>query len=551
MQACPEQAYFMIAQDEKISLLVILTLTVLLRLWGYSASRVEHFDEGVYASNIWFDEQEGYRYPDRHLYAPPLLPTLIEWTHVAMGPNALAPLLPGLLAGIATVPLLWWFARELAGPLAGLCASVLLATNETHILYSRSALTEPLLCFWMLLAVFLAHRSFCHFHQAEKFSVQSGLFSALAGLVSGLAWLTKYNGWLALAIIFSSSLAWGMFRRFSLRNWKLLAIHLSIVLLMALSLWLPYLYSLQKFGGYAAVAGNHQQYFVGLAGWGDSLLTQISKQLQLIGITTLCGIGIAACFIWHRSSPGHSLKENPGKPSETPKTAVRSFWRLLENIQLGTWMTASWLIGLSVAIPLYYPYPRLCVPWMIAFCMTFGLFAVVIQNKLRKKNESVAGSRFALAFIFVLSAVSLTGPVSAAPAWESREGLFRIANRCIDDAAELARSQGHQRDQVVFYVYGEPALFYHLSAADRLAGPIGHLDFARPDVSRMPYPTFLLVGPHAERSELFHRQWKENGSYFQLIAEYNYTPSLLIKLNEKEARSADQNNWQVKLYLLK
>ncbi len=537
----------MISKDEKKFLVVIFILTVILRLWGYAASRVEHFDEGVYASNIWFNEDEGYRYPDRHLYAPPLLPTFIEWSHVVLGPTALAPLLPGLLAGIATVPLLWWFGRQLAGPLAGLSAAALLATNEAHILYSRTALTEPLLCFWMLLAVYLAHQSFLHFYRSDHLSKQSCLFAALAGLTAGLAWLTKYNGWLALAIIISASVAWGLFSRFSFRKWKLLAIHSAIIFLMALLIWLPYLSSLQKFGGYAAVAGNHQQYFVGLTGWADSLFAQISKQLQLIGLTTASGLCIVAVLIW-RGPFTYDLPQN-NSVGQTEKEPSAFLFRLFGKSKLGGWMTASWLIGLSVAIPLYYPYPRLCVPWMIAFCMVFGLVAVVVQNKFHVKSEMK--NSIPLALTVILAAFSLIGPAFAAPAWESREGLFHIASQSVLDAGKVARSQGHQSDQVVFYVYGEPALFYHLSAADRLTGPIGHLDFAKPGVSRMPYPTFLVIGPHAQGSELFHQQWEENGDHFELIAEYEYSPSLLIKLNKKEAHADDNSNWQVRLYLLK
>ena len=60
---------------------------------------VEHFDEGVYASNIWFGPEAGYQYPMRRLYAPPLLPSLIEWSLIfdQMGEPAshkISPLAP-------------------------------------------------------------------------------------------------------------------------------------------------------------------------------------------------------------------------------------------------------------------------------------------------------------------------------------------------------------------------------------------------------------------------------------------------------------------------
>ncbi|MBL4885155.1 MAG: glycosyltransferase family 39 protein [Planctomycetaceae bacterium] len=532
----------MVPTNEKKLILVITLLAAMLRLWGYSAVSIEHFDEGVYASNIWFDQDEGYRYPDRHLYAPPLVPTLIEWGHVILGPTSLATILPGLLAGIATIPLLWWFGRQIAGPFAGLCAASLLATNEAHILYSRTALTEPLLCFWMLLSVYLAHQALTHLLQGEKSDLKTGWLAGFAGLTAGLAWLSKYNGWLALAVIVSASLAWGLFSKFTVKKWSKLAAGSALIVLVAFLVWLPYLSALQKFGGYAAVAGNHQQYFVGLAGWQESLFAQLSKQFQLLGITSACGFGIVGVLVWKRSM------------WITPQKTPHSF--SLAQISLGSWMTASWLIGLSVAIPLYYPYPRLCAPWMIAFCLATGLIVSKLcqggnVNRTQEQNPSKKHELQTLLSVILLAGVSLIGPLRLAPAWEPRNEYRRIATKCVMDAGEIAKQQGHAAEEVVFYVYGEPAMFYHLSAADRLTGPIGHLDFAKPGASRVPFPTFLVVGPHALRSDLFHEQWKELGDHFQLIAEYQYHPSLLVQLNKKDGDQEKETSLPVKLYQLK
>src|SRR5262249_22052451 len=84
-----------------------LALAVLISLAGArvraaSPSRlaVEHFDEGVYASNIFFEQQRSRgHYPDQHLYAPPLLPLLIELSMVAVGPSNLAAMLVSIAAG--------------------------------------------------------------------------------------------------------------------------------------------------------------------------------------------------------------------------------------------------------------------------------------------------------------------------------------------------------------------------------------------------------------------------------------------------------------------
>ncbi|NOX54494.1 MAG: hypothetical protein GXP27_08655, partial [Planctomycetes bacterium] len=79
---------------------------------------VEHFDEGVYVSNLWFAE-EGYRYPDAHFYAPPFFPWLNEWVIVLFGPTRWACMSVSLAAGSATILLMGWVARKWFGPEAG------------------------------------------------------------------------------------------------------------------------------------------------------------------------------------------------------------------------------------------------------------------------------------------------------------------------------------------------------------------------------------------------------------------------------------------------
>ena len=53
-------------------------LGVALRFAFVGRLAIEHFDEGVYASNVWFDGSDGFGYPQVGLYAPPLLPLTIE-----------------------------------------------------------------------------------------------------------------------------------------------------------------------------------------------------------------------------------------------------------------------------------------------------------------------------------------------------------------------------------------------------------------------------------------------------------------------------------------
>src|SRR5262245_13960523 len=87
-----------ITRREWMLLVVVLVMGVGLRLMAMSRSAVEHFDEGVYASNVYFGAPD-YAYPQRRFFGPPLLPALIEaGMIVGLRPNV-AALLPSVMAG--------------------------------------------------------------------------------------------------------------------------------------------------------------------------------------------------------------------------------------------------------------------------------------------------------------------------------------------------------------------------------------------------------------------------------------------------------------------
>ena len=104
-----------ISRYELWAVIAITLLGAAVRFAFPSAMTIEHFDEGVYASNLLFSEQEGNQYPDRHLYAPSLVPALIEWSIIAFGDKGIAPMLPSLLFGTLTIPLIWWVGRQWFG----------------------------------------------------------------------------------------------------------------------------------------------------------------------------------------------------------------------------------------------------------------------------------------------------------------------------------------------------------------------------------------------------------------------------------------------------
>src|SRR5262245_56218907 len=105
---------------------IVLAGGIAVRIWALSHSAVEHFDEGVYASNLYFGPPD-YVYPQQRFYAPPLLPALIEAGMIAGLPPNLAALMPSFLAGCGTIAAVWWFGRSWFAPEVGLAAAALVA----------------------------------------------------------------------------------------------------------------------------------------------------------------------------------------------------------------------------------------------------------------------------------------------------------------------------------------------------------------------------------------------------------------------------------------
>lgn len=253
---------------------------------------VEHFDEGVYSSPVWYHQGSDGTYPSRHLYAPPALPEMIG-VAAQFAPADRAPFLPSLLMGSLTIVVVWGFTRAAFGMVAGLLAVMLSALSDFHILFSRMALTDAPVLMWIVLAVWIGTAGI---HR------RCWKTMALAGLVCGCAWWTKYTGWLPLAIISSGSAFWwiiggrkdcGLFRLILLN---------AVMAIMAAVVWSPWLLALQEVGGYAAVSANHSGYVTGWATWHENLAIQMTwYTLTDSWLTTLAigmGVTFAGCHRW-------------------------------------------------------------------------------------------------------------------------------------------------------------------------------------------------------------------------------------------------------------
>ncbi len=328
-------------QNEWLFLAVIILTGAFFRLWSPGQIAVEHFDEGVYASNNLLVTPKLHLpgYPVRELYAPPLVPFLSE---MSRGESSWSPILPGLIMGILTVPAVWCITRIWFGPLAGMIAGLLAALSDFHILYSRSILTDVPLGLFLVLAVLVITLSYNSIDSQpiitkatgksskskkkrsgknEQADSKSGFsyFWILAGLLTSLAWWTKYNGWLPLAIGLSGLVPWLIFNQERSQSKMKYLICWGLISVLAYLIWLPVLFGLSESGGYSRVAANHKGYLVGIENWINSLVHQYQNHLALDGILSHSSLWVAlvlsAIFTWNTRNLKSNSASQPTKNS--------------------------------------------------------------------------------------------------------------------------------------------------------------------------------------------------------------------------------------------
>jgi hypothetical protein len=418
---------------ELILVCLIFLVACGLRIAWPARMAVEHFDEGVYASNLFFHDRAGTgHYPDQHLYAPPLLPFLIECAMIVLGTSNFAPMAVSIVAGSLTPLLVWWVGRRWFGSTSGLTAATLAALNDVHIVFSRTALTDVLLCLFLLGAVYFLH---------EALTTRNRLAFFAAGGVTGLAWWTKYNGWLPLAIGLAGLLPWRLWGGPGVeqshpiswgQRWLRLPVPLaiwSLVAIIAFLIWSPWLVTLQEKGGYAAVAANHRGYFMGISEWTTSFAAQARKISLLDGIPTCCSLLAALAlaivrlrqenrrFTWNMllcngvaliafAVAGMVCVIEGANVILTSLGAIGTIVGLGRPLAgwfaasdrartdateggLAAWLLTAWFAGLSLTVPLYTPYPRLMLPLLVTSWLGVGSLIDAIVCRIRAHAEAL------------------------------------------------------------------------------------------------------------------------------------------------------------------
>jgi 4-amino-4-deoxy-L-arabinose transferase-like glycosyltransferase len=129
----------------EVGLIALLILGTLARVPPLAANRF-HPDEALYSDWAlrvadWQDVMLNGVPVDK----PPLFIYILAVTFNLLGPTEAAARLPSLLAGVASIALAYGLGRRLYGTASGLIAAALMAASPYNILFSATALTDPLM----------------------------------------------------------------------------------------------------------------------------------------------------------------------------------------------------------------------------------------------------------------------------------------------------------------------------------------------------------------------------------------------------------------------
>jgi predicted membrane-bound dolichyl-phosphate-mannose-protein mannosyltransferase len=162
------------------------------------------FDEVYHSRTAWefLNHVEPYEWTH-----PPLGKLIIAASVAVLGMDPLGWRVPGVIFGIAMLPLVFLFARRLFGdPVWALVAELLLALDFMHFTQSRLGTVDVFLVFFIIAMLFAFWRWYTAMREeGVSLCVADHGWLALSGLFFGLAAATKWNGLYpaaALAILF-------------------------------------------------------------------------------------------------------------------------------------------------------------------------------------------------------------------------------------------------------------------------------------------------------------------------------------------------------------
>jgi 4-amino-4-deoxy-L-arabinose transferase-like glycosyltransferase len=458
-------------------LVVLLACAAALRLWQWDSIALDHFDEGAYAVSARAIAEGLFparAYPLQHLLSPPLHFIIAGVTMLFVGISDRVLVGVSVCLGTATVGLVYAFTRTAFGRAAALGAAAMVGLADYQVLYSRSGLTDVGFGFWFVVALWC-------FAESER--RESWSWAALAGVATGFAWNTKYHGWLAVVIALAAVAMGARESGRSRLNGALGRIVVGGAIALALYLpWAAYI-SLQP-GGYARMAAEYSQYLRPL-----QAPQQVWAQLQAGRGAHKRALRVASLVAALGAILGAAVF-----------SAVAAVWGVViawGNRDAGARIALAFLGAFAVLTPLYYPYPRLALPWMLGSSVfagvaiadlispRIGVGAGVARPRVPPLARSLAGAGVAAIIVLVCW---VRPPWVTAHTFRPKDGFrtaaSRIATRLPEDCTVL--------------VWAEPAVVFYLR--DRLPGVYAINDIREASrYAALGRPIYLVTSLYAGR----------------------------------------------------
>jgi hypothetical protein len=231
--------------------------------------------------------------------------------------------------------------------------------------------------------------------------------------------------------------------------------------------------------------------------------------------------------------------------------SLRGGWR--DNRAEAVAHLSAWLLLLFVLTPLYAPYLRLVLPLLGAAWLSSGqaIDGVLgwVENASAMDAEHVrnhrphAGRMLAVAAtssLLIASAIWALGTTLPIVWREDRRGLERVAANIQSTITPMASPYSGGAGYVI-YVYGEPALLFHLRCLGApLVLPVETLELEPARVGSEPLTTFLAWGLHAEMDPQFPFRFQRFAGRYEPMGTYPYEPSSLVLLDLVDPRTAER-----------
>lgn len=239
---------------------------------------------------------------------------------LALGPGELPVRLPSLLFTAATVLVVAWFARRLYGDAGGWIAGVALATSPLVLAFVRIAIFDPMLVFFMVLALVLLHEAVERRAGGELHGLSGSACAVLAWLAMAGGVLTK--GPVAMAIPLLVALPYAVWRRRTGAVWSWVG---GAGFLVLVGGWVAYVESRAPgYVEYVAVTETWSR----LASRGDGAVDLGSSGVVRSMVPILIGgalpWSVVAAWAWVR---GWSGRPRPGDAARaTHPTAFLVLW---------------------------------------------------------------------------------------------------------------------------------------------------------------------------------------------------------------------------------